>query len=148
MIVFILLLGFHFIEAISNIVEIIQINENRFMPTASWLFSLNGCYGLVLFIYVQVIFFTKVYTSTRDTASEKIIAIWLIIEIGGFYISCLQSIIILIVLFNFQKGGNTLYMSMDDENYRKIHGDGSKENSNRLTQGSSNDNMRGNNNVR
>ncbi|CDW75038.1 UNKNOWN [Stylonychia lemnae] len=76
-----LLFAYHAIESFSNINELIQIRESQFKPIASMLFSINGCYGLGVFVYAQVLLFGYLSDCKLNTLENQLLHLWIVVEI-------------------------------------------------------------------
>jgi hypothetical protein len=110
----ILLCVYHLVDTVGNFFEIfllkqkhtlkisrdLEINCLDYYNTMNLFFSLNSLYGFILFIYVQILYFYDLSTGTClfDTSNPRLLYDWLLIEIYGFYLSCIFSIIIFIIL--------------------------------------------------
>ena len=55
-------LVYHSLECFNHIIELIQMSEGYHMPNLNFLFSLNGLYGVGIFIYAHFI----TYVSLQD----------------------------------------------------------------------------------
>lgn len=93
---------YHLLECLSNIFELVQMSEQYFMPVLNAIFSINGCYGLGVFIYAQILLFGHMNYCIVDEPEHKLIYYWVIIEVVAFYISCVQSLIVLTMYYYYQ----------------------------------------------
>ena len=100
--IFWMLLAYHAVECFSNMFELIQLNEEYYMPTLIMLFSINGCYGLGVFVYAQIILFMEMNQCLINNPEHKLIYYWIVVEVSAFYLSCFISIIVLIINHVYQ----------------------------------------------
>ncbi len=119
------LFTYHLFESLSNIFELIQLNDNTYQPVASWFISLNGCFGFCIFVYAQILFFGQLnQCEDHENFYGKLVFFWILIEIGGFYISCLSSIMILTGLYFYIKRSQTFHLqsevSNNDDHFKKV----------------------------
>ena len=86
---FVFLVSYHLIEIFSNSAEILSIQTGILRNKYNMLFSFNGCFGLAIFVWAQILIFGQLYNVRLKTQDQKLIYYWIIIEVAFFYLFCL-----------------------------------------------------------
>jgi hypothetical protein len=68
------------------------------VPLISNLLSFNGCYGIAVYIYCHVILFKELLPCKCNDHDIVLVQTWLVIEVTGFYLSVVMSIVIFIMM--------------------------------------------------
>lgn len=87
-VLFWLLVVYHFMEGLNSIYELVQMSEKYFMVVLNVIFSMNGCYGLGVYIYAQILLFGHMFMCKIEEPEHKLIYYWVVVEVVAFYISC------------------------------------------------------------
>lgn len=98
-VLFWLLFAYHCIECLNNVFELVQMTVKHFMPTLNDFFSINACYGIGVFIYSQILLFGEMKTCIVKDFHHKLLYYWVCVEVAVFYISCLLSVVVLLMYY-------------------------------------------------
>ena len=113
-----LLFIYHLVESFADIVEVVQLSERTYRQSWTSCCSLNGCFGFGVFVYAQLLVFGEISNCTMESKQKDyLINLWILIEIIGFYCSCLVSLAFLV--FHYHKKNNHAGEDENDDGYQR-----------------------------
>mmetsp|Transcript_21488 Transcript_21488/g.15681 ORF Transcript_21488/g.15681 Transcript_21488/m.15681 type:complete len:100 (-) Transcript_21488:36-335(-) len=93
------------------------------MEIVSMAFTVNACFGCVIFVMLNLAFFRDLFNCDYSTPEANLLFYWVMAELGWFYISCLLSIVLLLFLLfrdqNYSAEFTLRRNKMKDDFYRK-----------------------------
>jgi len=114
--IFMFLFIYHILEAIGHIMELVQIVDQRFMPWLNLLPSLNGCYGLGVYIYLHIKYLGSIF-QCHASKDNQIVPFWLVIEIGVFYLQFLISVVVIAMWFRHTPATTSMFRQTVEERF-------------------------------